>query len=206
MLKLGFALEGNSDYPVIPRLSQRLIEEAFPEISLASPSVLRPRKRGHGFVRELPTFARQLHDDGVRILIAVVDTDNALIGERRKLLDEARKSCQEKGVSLCIAEGLAVRSMEAWLLADEAAIFQIFDGDRASVKFPSPENSPDPKNNLNGIVRTLTKGREVTYASYAEELADAIRLEILRKKCSHFDAFAKRLLDCVKEWQRVNPG
>ncbi len=201
-LRLGFALEGNSDYPVIPRLSRRIILDDFPEAVFSEDSVLRPRKRGHGFVRELPTFAAQVRDDGTDILVAVVDTDNSQTGERLRLLREAKDRCAALGVALCIAEGLAVRALEAWLLADEAAVFHVFDGDRASVTFPSPERDPDPKNTLNQMVRVLTAGREITFASYAEEIAEAIRLEVLRRKCPHFDEFARNLINCVREWQR----
>ncbi len=205
-LKLGFALEGNSDYPVIPCLSRRVILEDFPEAVFSEDSVLRPRKRGHGFVRELPTFATQLRDEGADILVAVVDTDNAQTSERLKLLHEAKERCVTLGLAVCIAEGLAVRALEAWLLSDEAAVFHVFDGDRASVQFPSPERDPDPKNTLNQIVRVLTTGREITFASFAKDLADAIRLAVLRQRCPHFDEFARNLINCVKESQRLTLG
>ena len=101
-LKLGFALEGNSDYPVIPRLARRLISDYAPQINLATDSVLRPRKRGHGFIQELPTFASQLRDDGIDILVAVVDTDNTQVKERRQLLQESKRRCVERGTGgLC---------------------------------------------------------------------------------------------------------
>ena len=202
-LKLGFVLEGNSDYPVIPCLARRVVEESFTTVALASNSVLRPSKRGHGFVSELPTFARQLQADGVHIVAAVVDTDSTQIGERLRLLREAKQRCTELGIAICIAEGLAVHGLEAWLLADEAAIFKVFDGDRSSVIFPSPEHDPAPKSTLNRIIRLLTVGREVTFASYAAELAEAIRLLVLRQKCPHFDEFARNLIICVREWQRL---
>ena len=202
-LKLGFALEGNSDYPVIPCLARRLISEYDPQIILATNSVLRPRKRGHGFIQELSTFASQLRDDRVDIVVAVVDTDNTQIGERRRLLQEAKQRCADLGLAVCIADGLAVRSLEAWLLADEAAAFAVFDGERSNVLFPSPEQDPAPKATLNRIVRTLTNGQEVSFAPFAAELAQEIRLAVLRQRCSHFDEFARNLINCVKEWQRL---
>ncbi|MBL8172637.1 MAG: DUF4276 family protein [Acidobacteria bacterium] len=204
-LKLGFALEGNSDYPVIPRLAQRLIQEYADDIILSEPTALRPRKRGHGFISELSSLAKQMQAESVDILIAVVDTDNTLIGDRRKLLQEAKDRCRQTGITICIADGLAVRQLEAWLLADEKAIFTVFDGERAAIKLPNPEKEADAKGTLNKIVRTLTDGREVDYTSYATELADSIRLQLLRQRCSHFDDFAKRLLDCVKQWQQAVP-
>jgi hypothetical protein len=171
-------------------------------VTLAKDSVRRPRKRGHGFISELPTFARHLQNDGVDIVVAVVDTDNTLVSTRRKLLRQAKTRCTKQGIAVCIAEGLAVRTLEAWLLADEAALFKVFDGDRTQVSFPAPEKEPAPKSTLNRIVRILTEGREVTFAPFGTELAEAISLSVLRQKCRHFDEFARNLINCVKEWQR----
>ncbi len=56
-LKLGFALEGNSDYPVIPVLARRVIQDKFADLPLDNDSVLRPRWRGHGFIKELPRLS-----------------------------------------------------------------------------------------------------------------------------------------------------
>jgi len=96
-----------------------------------------------------------------------------------------------------------VRSVEAWMLADPQTIFDVFDGDQASVSFPAPENDPSPKRTINDIVRTLTKGREVTFAPFADVLAADIQLSVLRHRCGHFDKFARNLTNCVKEWQRI---
>ena len=202
-LKLGYALEGNSDYPVIPILAVRVIGTEFPDLELSPDSTLRPRKRGHGFIKELPTFARQLCADGASVVVAVVDTDNTRINERRDLLRQAKQRCADLGIPVCIADGLAVRALEAWLLADERAIETVFDGDLAQIRFPNPEVEQMPKETLNKIVRTLTNGNEVTFATFANELAEAIRLNILRQRCSQFDEFARNLINCVREWQRI---
>jgi hypothetical protein len=136
-------------------------------------------------------------------MVAVVDTDDRQVSERRRLLREAKERCSHLRIPLCLAEGLAVRQLEAWLLADELAIFRVFDGDRAGVAFPNPEQEPDPKATLNHIVRTLTDGREVTFVPFADELAAAIRLAVLSQRCPHFDEFARNLINCVREWQRL---
>ena len=201
-LKLGFALEGNSDYPILPVLSWRVIHAYSADIELAREE-LRPRKRGHGFVKELPTFVAQLNDKGVDIVVAVVDTDTARVGERRGLLADARRRCAEMGLPVCIADGLAVHALEAWLLADEVAIFEVFDGDRRTVTFASCENDRTPKATLNSIVRTLTEGQEISFVTHADELAQKIELSLLRQRCQHFDEFARNLLNCVREWQRL---
>ncbi len=143
----------------------------IPGVSIALDSILRPRKRGHGFIQELPIFSRRLREDNVDVVIAVVDTDDTRINERLKLLREAKDRCAQLEIAICIAEGLAVRSVEAWLLADLQAIFKVFDGDRSSVSIPAPENDPLPKRTLNDIVRVLIEGREVTFAPFADVLA-----------------------------------
>jgi hypothetical protein len=152
----------------------------------------------------LPIFARQLREDNVDVVIAVVDTDDTRINERLRLLREAKEQCAQLEIAVCIAEGLAVRSVEAWLLADAQAIWNVFDGDRSSVSFPAPESDPEPKRSLNDIVRTLTTGREVTFVPFADVLAAEIRLDMLRRHCGHFDRFARNLINCVREWQRVS--
>jgi hypothetical protein len=205
-LKLGFALEGNSDYPVIPILARRVVREQFPDIEFVPDSTLRPRKRGHGFIKELPVFVRQLCDDGASIVVAVVDTDNARIGERRELMRESRQKCEMEAIPVCIAEGLAVHSLEAWLLADVRAVYAVFDGALAQVEFPNPEMEPEPKKALNQIVRTLTAGREVTFAILSAELANAIHLDTLRQRCRQFDEFARNLINCVRAQQRIQAG
>lgn len=202
-LKLGFALEGNSDYPIIPCLTRRIIQEHTPNITFLPDSILRPRKRGHGFVQELPTFARQLLDDQVNLIVAVVDTDNIRINERRQLIQRAKDRCHEIGIGVCIADGLAVHALEAWLLADESAIFAIFDGIRQGVRFPSPEREPSPKIALNRIVHELTEGQEISFVPFAAELSEQIRLQILRQRCGHFDEFASNVINCVRELERL---
>jgi len=202
-LKLGFALEGNSDYPVIPHLTQRVIQDYAPNTIFLPDSTLRPRKRGHGFVQELPTFARQLQDDEVDMIVAVVDTDNNRINERRQLIQQAKQRCQDIGIPTCIADGLAVHALEAWLLADELALFAVFDGNRQAVQFPPAEREPSPKFTLNHIVQELTGGQEVSFVPFATELSENIRLQILRQRCDHFDNFARNVINCFRNLERI---
>lgn len=97
-------------------------------------SIERALKRGipeAQAIRVLDTGDRRrllavVRDDGVDIAVAVVDTDNTLIGERGRLLQAAKARCTELGIATCIADGLAVRALEAWLLADEATVFRAY--------------------------------------------------------------------------------
>ncbi|KAF0107305.1 MAG: hypothetical protein FD146_1783 [Anaerolineaceae bacterium] len=202
-IKLGFALEGNSDYPVIPNLTRRVIQSYAPDTVFLPESTLRPRKRGHGFVQELHTFARQLQDDKVDMIVAVVDTDNTRVNERGRLIQEAQQRCMSNGIATCIAAGLAVHALEAWLLADELALFNVFDGDRQAVQFPSVELELSPKAAINRIVQELTHGQEVSFVPFAADLVENIRLQILRQRCPHFDDFARNVTNCFRHLERI---
>jgi len=201
-LKLGFALEGKSDYQVIPILVRRLVAEIYPAIVLSSPTTLRPREHGHGFIKRLPILARQMQGEGVHILVAVVDANDRFVSERRRLLQEAQEQCRGQ-VSLCLATGLAVHALEAWLL-DSEALFAVFDGRRADLpSWPSPDRVDNPKATLNQAVRALTGGRELGFSSFADDLAQAVRLNALRRNCTAFQDFVESLSACIREWERL---
>ena len=199
--KIGFALEGNGDYPILPVLTRRLLKSEFPQLSLASDSILRPRKRGHGFINELPTFATQLRLDGCDLLVAVVDSDNTRASERLNLLKAAKTKCEVRNIALCIAEGVAVHAVEAWLLADGEALHAVFGGERALCEHHSPETIDEPKTHLNTLVRQLSEGVEVSFASYSEDIANKVRLNLLRRRCPHFDVLAQNILNCARTLQ-----
>ena len=197
---VGFALEGNGDYPILPVLTRRLIADEFPALALQCDTVIRPRKTGHGFISELPTFAATLRAAGCDALVAVVDSDAPKAVERLNRLREAKRKCEERGIPLCIAEGVAVRAIEAWLLSDDAALFAIFGGERAKWISPNPEQLPEPKVTLNTLVRQQSGGNEVSFASYAGDIAKQMDLALLRRRCPSFDRLATNILNCVRLW------
>ena len=119
--------------------------EYAPQIILAKNSVLRPRKRGHGFIQELPTFASQLRDDSVDILVAVVDTDNTQIGERRRLLQEAKRRCANWDWRFASPTGWLYIHSKRGCWRTKRAAFAVFDGDRSNVLFPSPNKISRPR-------------------------------------------------------------
>ena len=198
--KVGFALEGNGDYPILPVLTRRLIAEEFPDLLLQNDTVIRPRKTGHGFISELPTFAATIRAAGCDMLVAVVDSDTLRASQRLQRLRDAKAVCEGK-VPICVAEGVAVRAIESWLLADDAALHATFGGDRHKWVFPNPENLDMPKTMLNTLVRQQSGGSEVSFASYAGDVAARIDIELLRRRCSSFDRLARNIINCVRQWK-----
>lgn len=199
LYNIGFALEGNGDYPILPVLTSRLLAAEFPDLQTQSDTVIRPRKTGHGFIKELPTFAATIRAAGCDMLVAVVDSDAPKAPERLQRLRDAKSLC-ERDIPICVAEGLAIRSIESWLLADDAALFSTFGGDRNKWVFPNPESLEEPKITLNTLVRQQSEGSEVSFAFYAGDLAEKIDIELLRRRCSRFDRLARNIINCVRQW------
>lgn len=198
--KIGFALEGNGDYPILPVLTRRLLEEHFPDLPLQQDTVIRPRKTGHGFISELPTFATTVQATGCDLLVAVVDSDAPKAADRLNRLREAKEKCAGRGIALCIAEGVAIRAVEAWLLSDDAALYAIFGGERARWITTNPETLEAPKITLNTLVRQQSGGNEVSFASYAGDIASQMDMALLRRRCPSFDQLARNIVNCVRQW------
>lgn len=203
--KIGFALEGNGDYPILPTLTRRLLAEQFPDLQIQEDTVIRPRTTGHGFITELPTFAFTLRAAGCDLLVAVVDSDAPKATDRLNRLREAKEKCAGRGIPICIAEGVAIRAIEAWLLSDDAALHAIFGGERSKWIFPNPESLQSPKVTLNTLVRQQSNGNEVSFASYAGDIAAKMDVALLRRRCPSFDQLARNILNCVRLIQNQMP-
>ncbi len=195
VLRLGYALEGGTDYNVVPILTEKLIREVAPEVQLTR-SERRARRRGYGFIKELPSLVKRLEDDRVDVLVAVVDTDDTRINERLSAMREAIDDCQLTPISF--ATGLAVRSVEAWLLADEQAIGMALGGVAVN-RQPDPERIDNPKVHLQRLISDLTGGVEFSVEAYADEIAGHTDLRVLRNRCRHFDLLATEIVNCVRQ-------
>jgi len=204
-LKLGFALEGNSDYNIVPILTRRYIAQTYPTLNLAPTEPLRPKERGNGFIKSLPTFAKLLAQNGASVLIAVLDTDDAAVGERRKSIQAAIQKCKDNRISICISYGLAVKSLEAWLLSDMSALSHVFASEKTLDEQKNPETNKDPKATLNRAVQQITEGIVRTYANRANDLAEHIELNKISARCSRFRDFLKEIDTCLKPFLRNEP-
>lgn len=196
-LKIGFALEGNSDYNVIPVLVKRYLAEKYPELTVTV-ETLRPNQRGYGFVKKLPEFAALFHSKAVSVIVAVVDTDVTAVGERRRLFQEAINACGDKQIPVCVSYGLSVRSLESWLMSDITALKAVFQSSRFLTEPPDPESISYPKRELNRMVQDLTDGAIKTYSNHADEIARQIDLNNIQRRCKHFSDFLKEIDSCMK--------
>ncbi|MFQ5859136.1 MAG: DUF4276 family protein [Anaerolineae bacterium] len=206
-IRIGYSLEGPFDYRVVPILLRRLAEETLGEtvtVEQLPPPPGRLR-RGHGLIASLPADAEVLRELEAEIIVAIVDTDNTRVMECLTTLRDARDRVQPS--PLCFALGVAVRSIEAWLLADEqairAALIDDTYGDQAVPRQPAPETLPDPKTHLNNLISDLTDGIEPGVDPFAEAIAEHIDLQALRDRCPRFDGLATEFVNCVRRVLRI---
>jgi hypothetical protein len=207
MIRVGYSLEGPFDYRVVPALLRRLVEETFGQTIIVEQLPPPPGRlrRGHGLIASLPADARVLNELRAEIMVSVVDTDNTHVMTRLGALREARDRAQPS--PLCFALGVAVQSIETWLLADEqairAALAEYTYGDQPVPRQPDPETLPNPKTHLNDLASDLTGGVEPGADRFVEAIVAHTDLQILRDRCPQFEALATEFMNCVRQVLRI---
>ena len=132
-------------------------------------------------------WIRQAQLDGFDALVLVVDQDNS--PDRQEGLDAAHES---QLYALPRAIGLAVKTFDAWMLADEQAISKAIQSTVQRQK--SPESINDPKQLLHDLIQGASDIRTVVYLAIAEHSS----LDTLRERCcTGFEPFHRRLAQLV---------
>jgi hypothetical protein len=154
---------------------------------VSDPRVRAHHGKGQGYKKRALRWMLQARDEGYDSLILVIDRDR--YPERVEELNEAQ---QEHVVTNGFprAVGIAIRSFDAWMLADEKALSSVL-GSTVPMQ-PSPEDISDPKGMCAELLQRSThdlKQREL-YANIAKE----VDLQRLEQRCPlGFAIFAARL-------------
>ena len=111
------------------------------------------------------------------------------------LPDEGLDAAQiNQKYSLPRAMGLAVKTFDAWMLADEMAISKAID--MTVIRQRSPENIKDPKQVLHNLIDGASEPRTTVYLLIAEYT----NLDTLCERCSEgFGVFHSRLASLVSD-------
>lgn len=143
-------------------------------------------KKAIAWVRE----AQKRRVDGV---VFLTDYDKANVGpDRVSQLTEAQLN-QEFAPSIRRAFGVPVKSFDAWMIADEAAMTQVLV--TPVNRTPAPETISDPKNAAREIV-----GERMSLRDFYRDVAACVRLEELKSRCPvGFGPFYERLKSWVNE-------
>ncbi|HVA48284.1 MAG TPA: DUF4276 family protein [Pirellulales bacterium] len=141
--------------------------------------------KGQGFFKRALRWMLEARKRGYEALVLVVDEDGQ--AERVKEMTAAQESSL---IAFRRALGIAVRTFDAWMLADEKALSSILGGEIE--RQPSPEGIHNPK-------QVCMKLRDECKADLAQsemyaKLAEAIELPILEQRCARgFAPFAHRV-------------
>lgn len=145
---------------------------------------------GGGYPRKVRA-AIDLHSGECNLLVIVVDRDGHT--ERLRLLQLGRDDAEVTGNPLAAftVVGIAQEMIEAWLLADPAALSSILQTRGAE---SSPEDLPDPKSRLDELIDSARRAVGETY----DELAKRADLQTIRDRCGHFDRLADEIKSRTK--------
>ncbi len=143
------------------------------------------RGKGAGMFKRALAWMREAQNEGYDAMILVIDEDGHR--ERRGQFDEAQDS---EYFSVKRALGIAVRTFDAWMIADEKALSTVVGAniDRQS----DPERNTRPKATCEGILAAHDDpmGQTELYAA----LAEVINIDLLKGRCSKgFAPFASRV-------------
>jgi hypothetical protein len=162
-------------------------------------SVERPRKRSlqrgfSGVLRNLGADLRDLARREAELIVIITDNDRQPPSERPKAL---RAQTRKASVSVPVVIGVAVQSLEAWLLADEQAIAQAVGAPNLP-RQPDPETIDDAKTHFQELIGPYLSQNPDLEAAYWEQIAKSLDLQKVKKRCRSFQRFAQDLGKSVK--------
>ncbi len=129
---------------------------------------------GQGFVRRTLAWIRFAERNGFDALVLVIDQDG--YAEREREITTAQADTR---LTLPRALGVAIRTFDAWMLADERALSQCLGREISRQK--DPEGIRDPKH----VCRQLLdgSGNPISQAEFYAATANAADLNILAERC-----------------------
>lgn len=183
---VGFIVEDKSDLDIVNELTKKAAKKPF--------TVRYFSGRGCGRLRsQCSVWANNLRLQGCNRLIVLHDLDNENLSDLEKTLKGALGASPISPTILVIP----VREIEAWLLADEAALSKTFQMKKPAKAVPNPETIVDPKAQLRKVIKAHSKNG-IDYLSTVHGVKLAANCSLARlRRCASFaplEAFAKKYL------------
>jgi Domain of unknown function (DUF4276) len=147
-------------------------------------TVVPRRCDGRNFARALGILKELERRDLVDFAIWATDSEDEIPREVEDRMHRAIKGASLKLRVCCVP---VVRMIEAWLLADEAAVHSVCGRSRV---FNRPESLSNPKTELRRIL-----GQRPYTPVVAESIASAADVETIARRCASF----RKLRDCLVE-------
>jgi hypothetical protein len=141
--------------------------------------------RGDGYFKKAVRWIFETQERGYDALILLIDEDGQK--ERTRQFDNAQN---HPSINLPRALGVAIRSFDAWVLADERVLAEVLKCPIS--RQPNPETISDPKGKCTDLRdSSLCK---ISLSEMYSKVAEAIDLELLCTRCPNgFAPFAARV-------------
>jgi hypothetical protein len=176
--ELGGALQN-----LVRRLGMKEGELETDRVSL--PSVHAHHGKGKGYFKRAVRWMLEAEKRGFEALILVIDQDGR--PERTRELDDAQGFT---GTAIHRALGVAIRTFDAWMLADERALTQVLE-------IPiSRQSDPEAITDAKGVCNRLLdeSDRSITPTAMYAAIANETDLGLLETRCPRgFGVFAGRV-------------
>lgn len=141
--------------------------------------------KGRGYFKRAFRWMLEAQKLGYDALVLVIDQDGFL--ERTKEISEAQ---QDDRAAIPRALGVAIRSFDAWMLADERALSAVLKG--IVSRQPDPERIVRPKDSCSVILANA--GNVVSQSEMYSQVAQTADLDVLGRRCPKgFAPFADRV-------------
>ena len=183
-------------------LSSRLLNEnvSFERKKVSSPEVRQHTQQGKGgrYEKRALGWIRLAEREDYDAIILVIDQDGE--EERKQQFDRAQ---EDRRLSLLPrALGVAIKTFDAWMLADEQALSEVLETHIDPLPNPESEGAPKGKcESLRNEARSQLSPREM-YAAIAERTV----MEKLEDRCPRgFAPFAQRVRALAERRQTCSP-
>ena len=168
---------------LVGRLAQTLLIDAVRPWK--DRSLGRLHGTGGGFRKRALRWMIQARKEGFDALVLLVDED----GDRNRF-QQVTEAQEVPDLEVPRALGVAVRTFDAWMLADETALTRVLR--RAVQTQPDPEGIAGPKEHMRELVGG-SPGEDALRRVYAD-IARGLEIAVLERRCPRgFATFAKRV-------------
>lgn len=188
MPKIGLAVEADSDETVYKKLLDRLVP---------GPHEWKPRatrRRGHGFVKEIPEICESFAVAKVKVGVFILDADSIKTSEINARLAQLRAELEGES-RFTPVYGVVVRNLNALFLADETSFTRVFGV--TVPRQPDPETIPNPVETLASVLSLCTHIHGELPEFHFIELSDHVRHEVIYDRCPHFAAIVDDIRDAL---------
>ncbi len=174
----GGALES-----LVRRLSTYQLECDFERIS--QKRIHAHHGRGRGFLKRAIRWMKEAERRGYEALVLLIDEDG-----QSERIGEIERAQEDRLARIKRALGVAIRTFDAWILADEQALSTVLE---ISVgRQPSPETISDPKQVCTTLL--VESDKRMNQSEMYAGVAETAEIGILTDRCPNgFAPFAERV-------------